>query len=422
MFEFNKSVIVGYDLSNEYSQISYYTTGDELAKTISMRDGEEAYCVPLCLFKRSEVNQWYVGADAIAYSEVEKGELIGQLWDRALIGDPVTVAGEQFDPLALLTLYLRRSLNSLTNMVNKNDVTGIMFTVPELTSRAIDVLETVTASLDFKNAKISFMGREESIYYYMINQPDELWKHDVVVYDYNDNRLLSFNFRLNKITKPVVCFVERKEHQFPSLSDEEKDSFFLNTVHETVDGHVVSCAYLIGEGFSGDWCRESLKELCRNRRSFRGNNLYSRGACYAMQDKLSGKKNEDKKIVFLGREKLKANIGLDVIKKGEKSYFALLDGGDNWYDSGKSVEVILDKGNSFELTITPLDGRNKRRIEIVLDGLKEHEPKTVRLRIEAIMESEDILRLNVVDLGFGDFFAGSSQLFTRTISLLGGQS
>ncbi len=422
MFEFNKSVIVGYDLSNEYSQISYYTSGDELAKTISLREGEEQYCVPLCLFKRSEVNQWYVGADALAYNEVEKGELIWQLWDRALIGDPVTVAGEQFDPLALLTLYLRRSLGSLTNLVNKNDVTGIMFTVPELTPRAIDVLETVTSSLDFKSAKISFMGREESIYYYMINQPDELWKHDVVIYDYNDKRLLNFNFRLNKITKPVVCFVERQERTLSATGNDEKDARFLDIVHETVDGHIVSCAYLIGDGFQGDWCNESLKELCRNRRSFRGNNLYSRGACYAMQDKLAGTKNEDKKIVFLGKEKLKANIGMDVIRKGAKSYFALLDGGDNWYDSGKSVDVILDKGNSFELTITPLDGRNVRHIEIVLDGLKEHEPKTVRLRVEAIMESEDILRLNVLDLGFGDFFAGSNQLFTRTISLLGGES
>jgi hypothetical protein len=41
----------------------------------------------------------------------------------------------------------------------------------------------------------------------------------------------------------------------------------------------------------------------------------------------------------------------------------------------------------------------------------------VRLRIEAVMESEDVLRINVTDLGFGEFFEGSNRLFTRTISL-----
>ena len=421
MFEFNKSVIVGYDLSNEYSQISYYTAGDALAKTVSIREGEEEYCIPPVLFKRSEVNQWFVGADAIAYSEAHEGELIGRLWDRALVGESVSVGGEKFDPLALLTLYVRRTLNLLTNLVNKKDVTGIMFTVPNLTKRAIEVLSVVTSSLDFKSARISFMGREESIFYYVINQPEELWKRDVVVYDYNGSRITGFKFRLNRITRPVVCFVDRQEFALDKEDDRDKDRRFLDIVHETTDGQLVSCAYLLGDGFNGDWCRDSLAELCRNRRSFKGNNLYSRGACYAMQDKLASSSGENKKIVFLGNDKLKANIGMDVIRGKEKSYYALLDGGENWFDSRKRVEVILDEGNTFTITITPLDGRGVRHIEIVLDGLKDHEPKSVRLRIEAIMESEDMLRLNVTDLGFGEFYPASDQLFTRTISLMGGE-
>ncbi len=140
-----------------------------------------------------------------------------------------------------------------------------------------------------------------------------------------------------------------------------------------------------------------------------------------MQDKLASSSGENKKIVFLGNDKLKANIGMDVIRGKEKSYYALLDGGENWFDSRKRVEVILDEGNTFTITITPLDGRGVRHIEIVLDGLKDHEPKSVRLRIEAIMESEDMLRLNVTDLGFGEFYPASDQLFTRTISLMGGE-
>ena len=420
MFEFNKSVIVGYDLSNEYAQISYYTSGDELAKTISIREGEEDYRIPPYLFKRSEVNQWFVGADAVSYSKVEEGELTGQIWERALIGEPVTVAGEQFDPLALLTLYIRRTLALLTNIVNKNDVAGIMFTVPELTKRAIEVLEVVTSSLGFKSARICFMGREESIYHYVINQPEELWKRDVVIYEYKDKTISCYNFRLNRITKPVVCFVDKTEHEIRVTDDADKDERFLEIVHETVDSHIVSCAYLLGDGFAGDWCSLSLQELCRNRRSFRGNNLYSRGACYAMKDRLAGINNEDRKIVFLGSDKLKANIGMDVIRGREKSYLALLDGGENWYDSKKRVEVILDKGNTFTITITPLDGRGARNVEIVLDGLKEHEPKKVRLRIEAVMESEDILRINATDLGFGDFEKATYQLFTHTLSLTGG--
>ncbi len=137
-----------------------------------------------------------------------------------------------------------------------------------------------------------------------------------------------------------------------------------------------------------------------------------------MIDRLSNKRPEEKARVFLGDDKLKSNIGMDVIRNGEDSYLALLNGGENWFDSKKSVDLIIDSGNSFTVTITPLDGRNVRRVEIVLDGLKEHEPKTIRIRVEAFMETEDMLRFNVTDMGFGDFYPGSGQLFTKTISLL----
>ena len=81
------------------------------------------------------------------------------------------------------------------------------------------------------------------------------------------------------------------------------------------------------------------------------------------------------------------------------------------------VDVILDRGNSFVLTITPLDGRNVRNVEIILDGLQEHEPKAIRIRLELVMESETELRVNVTDLGFGDFLKTTNQLFTQKIDL-----
>ena len=413
----NKGVVVGYDLSDEYAQISYCRANGADMGTVSTVPDKEQYAIPMCLFKRNEVNQWFAGAEAVSYSEMDEGELVWNLWSRAIEGKPVTVAGEEFDPLSLITLYVKRTMNVLTRTVNGENVIAIMFTVPKLTKRAIEVLHTVASSLEYKDIEVSYLGREESIYHYVINQERELWKYDVMIYECRDNELDCYRFYENKITKPVVAFVDRFSMSLPAGPDEEKDKSFLSIVHDTTSGRVVTCGYLIGEGFTGRWCVESLKELCRNRRIFRGNNLYSRGACYAMLDRLTGKKPEEKATVFLGEDKLKSNIGMDVVRAGKESYLALLNGGENWFDSKKSVDLIIDRGNSFTVTITPLDGRNVRKVEIVLDGLKDHEPKTVRIRVEALMESEERLRLNVTDMGFGDFFPGSDQLFTQIISL-----
>lgn len=416
MFGIGDSVVVGYDLSNEYAQISYCTGKPDSIKTVSLSPGEEQYNIPVCLFKRGEVNQWFVGKDAITYSEIEEGEMVKQLWDRALIGEPVTVADEEFDPLSLLALYVRRSLVILYNEVKKEHIKGIMFTVPELTKRAIEILNVISASIDIKDIPIGFMGREESIFYYVVMQPKELWNHDVMVFDYNASRMPVYTFRLNRNTKPLVAFVDKQVYEINELSDEDKDARFTDIIKESTDGRIVSLAYLLGDGFNGEWTKESIRELCRNRRAFKGNNLYSRGACYGMYEKLSSKL-ENRNIIFLGADKLKANIGMNVMRGNTQSYLALLDGGENWFDSKKTVDLILDTGNDFVLTITPLDGRNVRQVEIVLDGLGEHEPKAVRIRLEVVMESESIVRVNVTDMGFGEFKPASNQLFTKQITL-----
>lgn len=417
MFGLGESVVVGYDLSSEYAQISYMGPFFDMPKTISIKEGAEQLNIPVCLFKRLEVNQWFYGEDAVNYSKMEEGELVDNLWERALVGDAVEVVDEDFDPISLLVLYIKRSLSLLLNEVKKDSIAGIMFTVPNLTKRAIEVLEVAVSMLDLGKTVVGFQGREESIYYYITHQPEELRKYEVMVYDFSGDYMRSFRYHENKNTKPIVSFVDKQDHNELTLSDGDKDSSFASIVEETIGTKLVNCAYLIGDGFNGDWCNESLRVLCQHRRAFRGNNLYSRGACYAMKERLNDGKNTNRSRIFLGVDKLKSNIGMKVMRKNEESYLAILDGGTNWFEAKKEYELIIDKGNSFTITITPLDGRNVRDVEIILDGLNERESRTTRIRLETVMESDSMLRVNVTDLGFGDIYAASNQMFTKEISL-----
>ena len=51
---------------------------------------------------------------------------------------------------------------------------------------------------------------------------------------------------------------------------------FAHTVRETLEEGIVSTIFLLGDGFKEGWAKESLKLLCRGRRVFQGNNLYSK--------------------------------------------------------------------------------------------------------------------------------------------------
>ena len=414
MFGFGERFVVGYDLSTEYAQISYMGMQDAMPETVTLAEGREDYNIPACLFKRMEVNQWFFGREAKNYSSVEEGTMVENLLEHALVGDKLKIGEDEFDHVALLALFIKRSMTLLKN-VPKEKIAAIMFTVPDLTKRAIEVLESVTEVLGFDDTKIFFVGRQESIFYYVIHQQKELWKQDVLVYDFSERNLKGYHFSVNRNSRPQVSVVDETIHPIVA-SDDNKDSEFSEVIKIDTKDSVVSGAFLIGNGFEDEWCHDSLKELCRGRRVFKGNNLYSKGACYAARERLIDS-DMNQSLIFLGKDKLKANIGMNLLRGSEESYYAILDGGESWYDAKKEFDIILDKDNTFEILITPLDGKNVRSIEIVLDGLTEREAKTTRLHLKVFMESDDRLRVCATDMGFGEFYPTTYQLFTRQIEL-----
>lgn len=407
-------IIVGYDLGNRYSQISYCTYENDEPETLSVIAGGESYNIPTALCKRKGVNQWFYGKDAYKHAEEEEGGLITDLLELARAGEKVQVEEEEFDPVALLTLYMKRSLTLLSMVSGIDRIGAMMITCENLDGRMVEILNAVVAGLSLKTKDVYFQGHVESFYYYTIHQPAELWARQVVVCDYNDDYIKMYRMECNRRTTPVVAFVDEETYPFmpcgelaedviPAVSKSTMDGRFLTILKEVCEGRMITSAYLIGEGFKEEWMEESLRYLCRGRRVFQGNNLYSKGACYGMREKLFASEI-GKTHVFLGNEKLKANIGMKVFRQGEKSYCALLDAGISWFDAFCETEFYLEGDNSFELIITPLNGRDVKYAKITLEGLPVRTGAASKLYMEIKMSSENCIEIEIEDLGFGEIY------------------
>ena len=407
-------MIIGYDLSYQYAQISYCHLNGDTPQTYALVDGSRQFNIPVCLFKRKEVNQWFLGKEALAFSKQEEGMLLEGLLQAALERDETVIGEEVFESIALLALFVKRSLYLPGKECKPDKVAGIMFTVPFLNEKMIALLQRLSVLLNLSDCKIFFQSREESIYHYMIRQPKELWKEDVLVFDSVESGIISYRFMKNTNTRPMVAFVERMDHGQIYGEEEEKDGQFMEIIRQSALD-TLGCVFLLGDGFNGDWCQESLHLLCHNRRVFKGNDLYSKGACFCVQERLLDIK--EKPMIFLGKDKLKTNVGMEVLRQGEKSYLAILDGGENWFECKKQWDVILEEGNMIRLRLTPLDGRNTRFVEVVLDGLPLREPKTTRLHLEAEMLNEEMMEIHVTDMGFGELFPSSGLEFSQQIEL-----
>ena len=418
--------ILGYDLNDSMSQISYFELNTSVPETVASDAEEERLGIPTVLSKRKGVAQWEFGNAAIRAAEGGGATLVNQLMSFAAAGAKIDIEGEAYDATDLLILFVRRSLNLLSMVMSPSDVEYMIFTVKNLEGRLVDIVEKIASGMPVPREKIIIQTYEESIYYYLLHQPGDLWERDVCVFDYSGPHLCAYELWMNRGTEPVVAFVDRTDFsdiKMPKFMMKEEESMekadrldemILQIAHDYFSNKTVGTVFLLGEGFEGNWCNKTLKFMCMGRRVFQGRNMYSKGACYCGRDKAEPC-DLNREYVFLGPDKLKFNLGLNMNVAGEEEYIAVADAGENWYDSGVTYDFVLGNARSIPLILTPLDGKGVETIEVELSGLPDRPPKASRLRLSVSFESENRMKIEVEDLGFGEFFPTTGRKWEKII-------
>ncbi|WP_026518113.1 DUF5716 family protein [Butyrivibrio sp. MC2021] len=425
-----KRFVLGYDLGEKVSQISFLASDADMPETLSVLAGAELYNIPTVLCKRKDVNQWFYGKEAVRHIREGDGIPVNNLLASAREGKPVKVGDSEYDPIALLTLFIKRSLSLLSMELSLDMVEAIMFTTGSLDHRMVQVLNAVTAALELKTTNIFYQSHEESFFNYMLYQPDELMHHTILACDYDLENMNIFRMNLNHNTKPVVATIDVKNYDslrlgpdgFPKdaalfhRTCDRLDDEFLTIMQKICSERIVSTIFLLGDGFHEKWTKRSLEFLCRTRRVFQGNNLFSKGASIAARERIRPTL-VDKKYVFLGEDKLKANLGMNLLKCGKEVYFALLDAGVNWYEAENSFDIIMDPSGIINIQVTPLTGKSPRLVQFYLEGLEKRPNGTTRLHISLDMPSVDEVNVKVQDMGFGELFPGTGQVWEQLIEL-----
>lgn len=421
-----EKTVVGIDLTDEFSQVSYGGLTGEL-ETLSLSAEEEKLCIPTLLAKKHGENIWLFGEEAYEAYEAGDAVLIDRLLARARAKAPVEVEMLDYDPIDLLALFIKKCLSRLSEVTPLERVISVTVTVDDPDTSAIEALDAAVDVLRIKREQVFFLSHAESAYHYMLHQDKSLRNGDMLICDLRPKGLHTMLMAKNIRTYPVVVIAGEKDHpEFlpEDFTDERsdikkkeaKDKAFFDITGNVMGDRNVSVVYLLGEGFGGAWFPETLKNLCRRSRVFMGNNLYSKGACYGARERIE-ETNEEKGFVFLGKNKLKANLGMNIVREGENAYMALLDAGKNWYDSGKECDLILENDDPVEIVVTPLNGKNIRNVRIQLSGCPVRPPRTTRIHLDIRMTSEDMVKVCIADLGFGELYPSSGLVWESEFSI-----
>ena len=265
--------------------------------------------------------------------------------------------------------------------------------------------------LGLGRSQLILQDRKESFYYFVYNQKQELWLHDIFLFDCRGDEVRCCATVRDTRTVPQMVTITEEVH---ALDGTHKDESFYKILLDSFHGHICSSVYLVGDGFDGDWMKMSLSYMCKGRRAFIGKNLYSKGACYAA---IVREQKNPWPYVYMGDNEMKVNVSLKVKNGGKWEFLSLINAGDNWYEASGECEVLLDGDKEIDFWLQLPHSRDARIEKLELSDLPERKPKTTRLRISAKPVSDSQVKIKIRDLGFGEIVKSSDLTWEYTMSL-----
>ncbi len=402
---------LGIDLNERCAVISYYRPDQDEPETVSTVAGSEIYQIPLVLAKRKGIGQWYYGDDARRMAKASEMICVDSLLRRAVDQESIRIEEESFEAWELLALFLKKLIQLPQKLGNPSVCDRLVITVERLSRENMALFWKIAPKLGLQKEQFMVIDHKAAFYYFLLNQPGELWVHDVYLFEYEQNNIHSYCLRRDMRTTPqVVTIEESSRFSFSSNPDLE----FLRLQQAEFENKVVSSVYLVGNGFDGDWMKSSLTYLCRGRRAFIGNNLFSKGACYAASVREQGSAWP---YIYMGENEMKFNVSLKLRSRGQETFYSLISAGRNWFETYGECEVILSGSPEIDFWKQLPNSREARIETLELTDIPNRPDRMTRLLIKASPVADDKIEIEIRDMGFGDFYRATDKSWKYTMSM-----
>lgn len=410
----SRKLIVGYDLCEDYSQISCYSYKTLEPIPICPTEDEENTLIPTVLCVKNDSRTWFYGNEAILIAKDGLGVLADNLLLKLKNSEETTIFDQKYSAVSLLEKYLRKTLTLIKNHFPTETITQIVITLHEMDPVVIDGVYEALYMLGIDKDRAKVISHGSSFMYYALSQDRELWLNDVGLFDFNEDGLCFYQVSINRRSSPMIAGMEKKDfsdtlnHSILKKKNVDSSYTFETIANTVLHKQIISTLYFTGRGFDGSWADEVIKNLCAGRRVFVGQNLYPRGACYGAKE-LSGDEKLGN-IILLNNEMIVSAVGIKVYVDGIIKEVVLSDVAVPWYEVERAIEVIPDEVRDLEIVLRNVMTKEIIRERIPINNLPERPPRMTRLSINIICTDKTKLKVTITDLGFGDIYPATGKL------------
>lgn len=417
------TLLVGLDLCNDFTQISCFSNITYEPESICLTEDKSKYLIPTMLGVKVDNREWIFGEAAVEKAKKGKCVLIENIIEKAANQEETTVFDVNYSPEFLLEKFLKKVLTLLKREYPNDSICKLVITVEKPQLSLLKNIYGALEKIGINKDRASIQSHKQSYFYYALSQKKELWMNDVGLFEFNEEGLSYYQIALNRKTSPMVVSVHEKnfsDNLSYNMIRNHEDKKHIGEIFDTISKRalykqVISTIYVTGKGFDGDWSEKVLKSLCVGRRVFLGQNLYTKGACYAARE-YSGK-GKLESFLFLGEEMIQSDVMLRLYHNAKLEDVMLAKTGTPWYEVRKDIRLIPDNENELEIVVQNLMKRTKVRHLITLDGLRNSPNRTVKLQVKVRFLDITTCVVKVKDCGFGEFYPSSNRIWEKTFTI-----
>lgn len=416
-------VMIGMDLEPDNVQISWFGENLKEPQTVGMQIGVEKFKIPFCLFWSEEEKEFRFGQGALeANQSGSDGTFIPSAFDAAIKGRKYLIDGRNWQGVELLGVFLDRLVRIVENASGIRSIHSIAYTSKTMDAKRIELLRKASAAFEERGTKLYYKTYEESYLAYLFHGQIEFYARDSVLFYFSKGQLDVWHVMVNRKYQPLGVKVQHAQMDgFEAVDEalfctpEEKrrlDEAFLEMVEKLFGRALVSSVFLTGDGFDKDWMDASLRFLCHGRRVFKGKNLFTKGACYCLMDRLE----PTVKYAYRGENFLDQKITVPLWQEGEDRPLTVFDGNGDWYEARARFCCLLE--DCEELLVEISDGKGEVRQESLrLTDLPKRPALATKLQVDVYVEEKNRLVIRAVDLGLGEFYRATDRTWEKKVEL-----
>lgn len=416
-----RSLLVGLDLGERKTQLSCFDhklfeptpIGRELNA-----EGDREYEIATSLLMMPAKGEWHF---VNPMEDRSRGVLIDRILQRVREGELFTLDGYTFQSKEVLKRFLVKILSLLTEYYPNERIKCLVISLPFKHPNLVKMLREICAELDIHKDRLVIQNHKQSYMYYAVSQPRELWLNNVGMFEFDRDQLTYSQINIDRRTLPCIIGVNQKDlsdqMDFSMIYDEEVDiSYaFVNLAETILHKKLVTTLYVTGEAFEHEWADDSLKQLCGGRRVFRGQNIYTKGACYAAREYTDEAKLEQ--CMFLDEDMISSTILIRTYHEAAIQDVVLAKAGTVWDEVDTSIDVIPDQEMEIQLMAQNVLRHETTSHMLSLSGFADRENKMTRFTIRIRFADPETCIITLKDNGFGEFYPSSNRIWERLIKV-----